>query len=344
MKKIFLVGYYGENNYGDDLLLKTVLKILTEIGFDGMVYIPFEEDSKHLYEHVNFEVQKVNKMDLLSFNKIIKSVDVVIYGGGNLFQSETSLKSFYYYYFIYKLSVKNNIPVLLLSQGFGGIKHKIAQNILKKMFKYENLYGVYRDNTSCVYAKKNKAKNSYLGVDIAPYYFDEKVIIKKEKISICLKNDYFDLKPLIDFVSIFDNYEISSLIINSNQDTMMNYNFVEMLRKQKNLKVLFPFKDFDKINQEIQESSIIISDRLHSSLIGMYFGAVILSYKNSKNVRVLKNISEDYNFFYKKLNELPFIYSEFVNSNFDFKIMSINYKIRLESTVNEIKKIIQNVL
>jgi polysaccharide pyruvyl transferase WcaK-like protein len=40
MKKIFLIGYYGYKNYGDDLLFKALIKILEDIGFEGKIVIP----------------------------------------------------------------------------------------------------------------------------------------------------------------------------------------------------------------------------------------------------------------------------------------------------------------
>jgi polysaccharide pyruvyl transferase WcaK-like protein len=169
MKKIFLIGYYGYKNYGDDLLFKTLIKILEDLNYNGKIVIPADELPEY-NENNKFFIEKISRYDILNINSHIKSSDIVIYGGGNLFQTETSLKSFLYYYHIAKQAIKYNKKILFLSQGFGPLKHKIIKPELKKIMKYEKLVGVYRDLTSYKYAKKFN-KNSYLGVDIGPYYF-----------------------------------------------------------------------------------------------------------------------------------------------------------------------------
>lgn len=342
MKKIFLIGYYGYKNYGDDLLFKSIMKIFEEIEFKGKIIIPADE----LPEYKNYEnifIEKISRYDILNLNKYIKESDLVIYGGGNLFQTETSLKSFYYYYHIAKQAIKYNKKIIFLSQGFGPLKRRILKPKMNKIMNYDNLIGIYRDNTSYSYAKKIN-KNSFLGVDIGPYYFKSTDKKKKNKISLCLKNEYYDIKSLINFLSIFDDYEVTTLVINSNQDAIMNYYLVEEIREKTQLNAVFPFKDFDKIIEEIETSKIVISDRLHSSITAAYFNCIFFTFNSSKNKRVLKTIDENYDFFYKKLMDLPFLYSEIEAKNFDFKEYGELYKKKLSQTIELTKEIIQNAL
>ncbi len=342
MKKIFLIGYYGFKNYGDDLLFKTLTKIFEEIDFKGKIVIPAEELPEYNSNN-NFFIEKINRYDILSINHHIKSSDLIIYGGGNLFQTETSLKSFLYYYHIAKQAIKNNKKILFLSQGFGPIKNKVAKPKLKKIVNYENLIGVYRDDTSYKYAN-NFNERSYLGVDIGPYYFNDTPIKKKNKISLCLKNEYYDIKNLINFLSVFNDYEVSTLVINSNQDAIMNYYMVEEIREKTDLNAVFPFKDFDKIIEEIKSSKIVISDRLHSSITAAYFESNFFTYNSSKNKRVLKTIDNSYDFFYKDLMDIPFLFSEKEAKNYNFKEYGEIYKKKLEETIIMTKEIIQNAL
>jgi polysaccharide pyruvyl transferase CsaB len=342
MKKIFLIGYYGYKNYGDDLLFKSLIKILEEIKFEGKIVIPADELPEYTVNN-SFFIEKISKYDILNINNHIKDTDVVIYGGGNLFQTETSLKSFYYYYHIAKQAIKNNKKILFLSQGFGPLKHKIVKPKLKKILNYDSLIGVYRDITSHKYAKKFN-ENSFLGVDIGPYYFKDTNVIKKNKISLCLKNEYYDIENLINFLSIFDDYEVSTLVINSNQDAIMNYYLVEEIREKTQLNALFPFKDFDKIIEEIKTSKIVISDRLHSSITAAYFNSIFFTYNNSKNKRVLKTIDKSYNFFYKNLMDIPFLYSDKESKNYDFKEYGEIYKEKLVQTIDMTKEVIRNAL
>jgi len=226
------------------------------------------------------------------------------------------------------------------------MKNKYAHSLLKKILKNEKTTAVFRDKTSYIYSRRYNS-SSFLGTDIAPYAINVRIknnIKKENKISICLKNNYENMNDLIKFVSLFDNYDISTLIINSNQDTMMNYNFVEKLRDENHLEASFPIKETEKVLEEIQTSSIVISDRLHSSLISIYSGGITLTYRNSKNIRVLKTIDENYNFFYKNLVDLPKIYFDLKEKDFDFEIMSKKFDLKVYETVKKIKEIIQNVL
>ena len=122
---------------------------------------------------------------------------MIIYGGGNLFQSETSYRSLFYYSYIANVSAKENKKILLLSQGFGSFKKNKGLNKLKKILNYPKLYGILRDKTSYEFAKKYN-NNIHLGVDLGPYVFFDMDYKKTNKISICLKEDH-DLDLLTDF-------------------------------------------------------------------------------------------------------------------------------------------------
>ncbi|HOB15957.1 MAG TPA: polysaccharide pyruvyl transferase family protein [Defluviitoga sp.] len=341
MKKILLVGYYGYKNYGDDLLLNSFLKIFDEMKFDGVILLPLE-NKLEFSSNYTFDIQIVPRFNLYEIKKAIKESDLVVFGGGNLFQTETSYRSFLYYYCIANVAAKENKTILLLSQGFGSFKKNKGVKKLKKILCYPKLYGILRDKTSYEFATKIN-KNLSLGVDIGPYVFFDYEFKKTDKIAICLKEDH-DLELLISFLSTFSNFTISTLAINANQDIMKNYDFVEKIRKKTNMKADLPIHDFQKITEEIAQSKIVISDRLHSSLAGIFFEAKTLTYNNIKNRRVIKNIKEDYSFFYKNTFEIPFCYYDLIDSKYDFKNLSAIYKDKIEKTVFDIKKLIQSVL
>jgi len=169
MKKILLIGYYGYGNYGDDLLLNSFLKILNELKFDGTIILPLENEIEFKSNHY-FNIQVVPRFNFYELKKSIKSSDLIIYGGGNLFQSETSYRSLFYYSYIANIAAKENKKILLLSQGFGSFKKNRGLKKLKKILNYPNLYGILRDRTSYEFAKKYN-NNINLGVDIGPYFF-----------------------------------------------------------------------------------------------------------------------------------------------------------------------------
>ncbi len=65
---------------------------------------------------------------------------------------------------------------------------------------------------------------------------------------------------------------------------------VEKIRTKTKIKADLPIQDPQKITEEISQSKIVISDRLHSSLAGIFFEARTITFNNVKNRRVIKKI------------------------------------------------------
>lgn len=133
------------------------------------------------------------------------------------------------------------------------------------------------------------------------------------------------------FLSTFSNYTLSTLAINANQDVIKNYDLVEKIRTKTKIKADLPIQDPQKITEEISQSKIVISDRLHSSLAGIFFEARTITFNNVKNRRVIKKILRMIiRFFYKNTFEIPFCYYDCVYSKYDFKNLSSIYKEKIE--------------
>ncbi len=91
-----LVGYYGYNNLGDDLLLLSSLSLIDEIGFEGPIYLPA---SSHI-EQITHRFPSNSISDWLVALVLVRSQTQLgtqchIFGGGNLLQDQTSWRSFF---------------------------------------------------------------------------------------------------------------------------------------------------------------------------------------------------------------------------------------------------------
>ena len=89
-KKVLLLGSYGQTNLGDDLLFHNFLALLVEQGYDEIhinvadeTLLPADTMSQFGYNIITHETYKTSAIDWL---KIIKRVDVIIYGGGTIFK------------------------------------------------------------------------------------------------------------------------------------------------------------------------------------------------------------------------------------------------------------------
>ena len=271
---------------------------------------------------------------------------MVIFGGGNLFQTETSLKSFLYYYYIAKKTIKYKKPFFLISQGFGPIKNKFANKLLKSLLKTQDaqIYGFYRDEASFRYARRY-CKNSFNIVDIAPYAISDIGMQAQttDITSICIKKEYDDFMPLYEFLEI-ENRNINTLAINSNQDSEISFKFVDYLRSVSDWSVPFPTGDNKKIQSTLINSKLVISDRLHSAVVPMYFGVPAVVSGSAKNRRVVKNICPDYEYFYKKLSDIPRAYAYMKAKNYDPQKTAIVYREKLSAAVQMIEQSLKTFL
>ena len=125
---IILFGYYGFDNIGDEILLDETVKLLLDIKqtsqfvvASGPCSIPFET---------------FNRWNIFAWLFRLKKSPVLIFGGGSLFQSQTSFFSLIYYLFIIQLALFFRCKVILLCHGWGPFKfpyhERIAYNILSQ--------------------------------------------------------------------------------------------------------------------------------------------------------------------------------------------------------------------
>ncbi|KLO24567.1 MULTISPECIES: polysaccharide pyruvyl transferase family protein [unclassified Marinitoga] len=339
MNKIFLIGYYGYNNLGDELLFQSILEIFSELNFDGKVYTLL--DKTKITKNYSFKIHKVDKYNIQKIIKIIKECDIVIYGGGNIFQTETSLRSFLYYDFLFKIAKHYKKHILFLSQGFGHFKHKYAIKRMRKLLKYKNLSGILRDETSYRYAKKF-SNHFELGTDIGMIKyknFQFQKDIKKYHISIIIKNkrNWDKIIYLLKYVNI---NSITPIVLNKSQDAIIAYDFFEKYKN--NINISFPVSEENKIINKMLKSEFVISDRLHGGILSLYLGIPVIMYKNQKNYRVFKTIDKKYNLFFKNEDDLIDSLSQL--KTYDFEKIQKNFMDKLNISHQKTLEIIKAFL
>ncbi len=106
-RRIGIVGYYGFGNFGDEMMRAALERQLTERGF---------KDHKALCRAHPLRT-------LLQLRKC----DTVLFGGGNLLQDETSLRSLLYYAVL--LFAAKRDTAIGVSMGLGGFRTPLAERI-----------------------------------------------------------------------------------------------------------------------------------------------------------------------------------------------------------------------
>ena len=129
MKNIFLFGYYGFENAGDEGILQGIVEQITKripnVNLTALSY-----NAKDTMEKYN--INAVSRNNFRGLIKAIKNSDVVVSGGGSILQDVTSNRSLLYYLGIILLSKKMGKKVMFYGNGFG----PITKLVNKKLSKY----------------------------------------------------------------------------------------------------------------------------------------------------------------------------------------------------------------
>lgn len=155
MKKVLLSGFYGFGNTGDEAILETLAYELTNLGLEVSALSSNPEDTKKRYN-----IKSYNRKNPGEIIKAIKSCDVLIKGGGSLFQDVTSSMSLYYYLGIAMMAMMARKQVYLYSQGIGPISRQINRRLFTRIINRCKAISV-RDEFS-------KEELDKLGVKVPP--------------------------------------------------------------------------------------------------------------------------------------------------------------------------------
>jgi len=157
--EILLIGYYGFSNFGDEIALKLFLKSFPKFNFSvlwgGLSKTP---------KMKNFN--KVSRGSLRNILREISKSQAVVFGPGSLFQTKTSIRSFFYYLFLAKYAVRKKKPLFFYSQGIGPV-NSLCFWLLKKILNKAQYIGI-RDKYYF-----NKLKKQDIAVEFMPDIFWE---------------------------------------------------------------------------------------------------------------------------------------------------------------------------
>ena len=128
MRKILLSGYYGYNNAGDEAILKSIIQNIKSI--DNTANITVLSDNIE-FTKSKYGINAVKRFNVIHIIKSLLSCDILISGGGTLFQDKTSTRSLIYYTSIINLAKFFGKKVMIYANGIGPLKKKKNINIAK---------------------------------------------------------------------------------------------------------------------------------------------------------------------------------------------------------------------
>ena len=149
MKGVLISGYYGFNNTGDEAMIETLSIELAKKNYRLVVLSSNPDRTKELYN-----VEAYDRYNFWSIVKAIKNTDILVSGGGTLFQDITSKKSIWYYLGIVWLAQLMGKKICIAYQGMGPINTKFYRWITKRILNKKSVKLIaLRDKHAYDYAK-----------------------------------------------------------------------------------------------------------------------------------------------------------------------------------------------
>ena len=286
--KALIVGYYGYGNAGDEWLLGKVCLLLKQY-MSSLEWGVLSQLSSYTH-FLSGPCRCFSRFSLLGIVRGILWSDIVVFGGGSLFQNQTSRVSFFYYIFVLNISRLCGRPVYLLGQGFG----PVTGCFTRQLFKF-SLKGVKQ-----IQARDEDAYQHYLRLGVSSkrlsqtydlvYYQQEfrSSFSSNSGIALSIRGDYAQVEGLSELLDFLPLLSRKTFFL----DTQTDYNDLAACYDMSTYdpKEMLPLLD------EWQDSlSLVIGMRYHAcvwaSLKGIPF--IALSY-DPKVISLAKMFNQSY--------------------------------------------------
>ena len=147
-KQIMISGYYGFDNYGDELILARICEHLCKWGYQPVVLTQNAERTGQTLSGLNTsEIQTVPRMNIVAVWQAMQKISAFISGGGGLFQDKSSWKSPLYYSALISMAHHLAKPIAFFAQGVGPLNTSIGKSCASNALQKSKLI-VVRDEKS----------------------------------------------------------------------------------------------------------------------------------------------------------------------------------------------------
>jgi polysaccharide pyruvyl transferase CsaB len=124
--EVVISGYYGYNNSGDDMLLESIVGNL-RLHRPGISITVLSKRPKET--RAQYGVLAIRRFNFLAVYLCLKKARLLVTGGGNLLQDETSTQSLLYYLWVINTARRLHVKNMLYAKGIGPVSK--ASNIAR---------------------------------------------------------------------------------------------------------------------------------------------------------------------------------------------------------------------
>jgi len=304
MSNILLSGYYGYNNAGDEAILKSIIQNIRAIDKDAKITVLSDNIA---FTKEKYGINAVKRFNPFSIIKALISCDVLISGGGTLFQDKTSTRSLVYYTSIINLAKMFGKKVMIYANGIGPLKNKSNIARVKHSIEKSDLVTL-RDKEAMELVESMEVKNKKIFMTTDPVFSlnpceDDVVddILKKnnidsnrEKVIVAVRSwekqgEFTDIfAKVCDY--IIENYakDIIFIVMQQPHDKVATQIIVNKMNNESHI-----IDDISPIDMMglMRRAKYVLSMRLHGLIFSSSVGTPVLGFSYDPKIEnILRQI------------------------------------------------------
>jgi polysaccharide pyruvyl transferase CsaB len=164
MNGFVIFGYYGRGNLGDETNLRELVAFIRRVKPDADITV-ISADPEQTAQR--YQVTAVGKFHLIDICYALWHADILIGGGGSLFQDRTSLRSLVYYSSLVLLAKISRLRILMYGQGIGPLRSFLGRAISGWVLSMADLITV-RDRLSIIALAELNVRKSEIFITAEP--------------------------------------------------------------------------------------------------------------------------------------------------------------------------------
>lgn len=293
--KILISGYYGFGNAGDELILETIATELfskrDDIELTVLSVKPHETSTRH----------KLRAVSRWNFFKVVREIircDVLLSGGGGLFQDSTGSKGLYYYLLIILFAKILGKKVYIYGAGVNDLKY-VNRIFITWVFKLADGITVRESDSSNLLVKWGLPKDR-ITVTADPVMLKEVNIEKQHRDEPTV---VFILRPpakskwraelfakLADAICQRLKAKLVFMPFHPEHDAEFSVCVMHLMKAKA---TLVRWNKFDDIYDTIGKADLIISQRLHGLILALLYGVPLIGISDDAKIdRFLKELGQ----------------------------------------------------
>jgi len=294
---IVISGYYGYNNSGDDILLKSIVENLRTYRKDLSLTVL---SLKPKETRAQFHVDAVHRFNLLAVFLRLRKAQLLITGGGNLIQDETSTQSLLYYLWVINTARFLGAKNMLYSKGIGPVSRRGNIARVRKSIDRVDLITLREDSSFDVLKQIGITKpQTYVTADAAfalPMSRDHDLNLQDLGVNrpfFCVAIRPWGNNPpnLEAQVAIFADhlieiygYQAVFVPMRPDQDNEISRRVISLM-KHKGIFLDIPPKDHNTSRVVLRQASFVVGMRLHALIYAMENGVPAIGLEYNTKIR-----------------------------------------------------------